>query len=242
LRLCHHPLKEKEGSEMAFKIPTLVTKRLRLRAFRRSDFDNYAALNADPEVLRYLGSGPEPWDRGRVWRHLAFLMGHWPLRGVGTWAVEHRETGAFVGVIGFSEPEGWPGLELAWALARRWWGCGYATEGAQAALDHAFTVWKRDRVISLIHPENRASIRVAERLGESLQGRIDHHGREMLSYGIDRESYERRQELRRQEAPGDQAAVEPPRLTRDRAAAKLRRSNPPSRKRRRPAPVDITAP
>jgi hypothetical protein len=51
---------------------------------------------------------------------------------------------------------------------------------------------------------------VAERLGESLQGRISHHGREMLSYGIYRESYERRQELRRQETLG-----EPPRLTRD---------------------------
>jgi RimJ/RimL family protein N-acetyltransferase len=199
---------------MAFKIPTLVTKRLRLRAFRKSDLDDYAALNADPEVLRYLGSGQEPWDRGRAWRHLAFLMGHWPLCGVGTWAVEHRETGAFVGAIGFSEPEGWPGLELAWTLARRWWGCGYATEGAQAALDHAFTVWKRDRVISLIHPENQASIRVAERLGESLQGRIDHHGREMLSYGIDRESYERRQELRRQEALGQRSRHRAPAIER----------------------------
>jgi len=158
--------------------------------------------------LRYLGGGPEPWDRGQVWRHMDFVLGHWRLGGVGTWAVEHRKTGAFVGVIGFSEPEGWPGLELAWTLARRWWGCGYATEGAQAALDYAFTVWKRESVISLIDPENRASIRVAERLGESLQGRISHHGWEMLSYGIDRESYGRRQELRRQEALLEQVTVE----------------------------------
>lgn len=184
----------------SLKIPILVTERLRLRSFRRSDFDDYAALNADPEVLRHLGSGAETWDRGRSWRHMAFLLGHWQLRGVGMWAVEHRETGAFVGTVGFSVPEGWPGFELAWTLARRWWGHGYATEAAQAALAHAFTVWQEDRVISLISPENRASIRVAERIGERLQSRIHHLGREMLCYGIDRESYERQHELRPQEA------------------------------------------
>lgn len=169
-------------------IPTLVTERLRLRAFRKSDFDDYAALNADPDVTRYLGGGGT-WDRGRSWRHLAFLLGHWQLGGSGMWALEHKETGAFVGMAGFAEPEGWPGCELAWTLARRWWGHGYATEGARAALDYAFTILKKDRVISLIQPENRASIRVAERLGQSLKGRIDHFGREMLCYGIDWESY-----------------------------------------------------
>jgi RimJ/RimL family protein N-acetyltransferase len=51
-----------------FVIPTLETERLRLRPFRRSDVDDYAALHADPEVLRYLGERPEPWDRGRSWR------------------------------------------------------------------------------------------------------------------------------------------------------------------------------
>jgi len=76
----------------------------------------------------------------------------------------------------------------SWALARRFWGHGYATEGAREALAHAFTAWGKDRVISLIHPENRASIRVAERIGERLQGRVDHLGREMLCYGLDRES------------------------------------------------------
>jgi RimJ/RimL family protein N-acetyltransferase len=167
-------------------IPTLEAQRLRLRPLRQSDFEDYAALYADPEVLRYLASGPEPWDRGRAWRHLAFVRGHWELTGAGMWAVEHKETGAFLGVTGFAAPEGWPGFELAWTLARRWWGNGYATEGARAALAHAFTVLKKDRVISLIHPENRASIRVAERIGERLQGRILHLGREMLCYGLDR--------------------------------------------------------
>jgi RimJ/RimL family protein N-acetyltransferase len=173
-------------------IPILETERLRLRTFRKTDLDDYAALTADPEVMRYLG-GTGPWERDRSWRHMAFLLGHWHLGDSGMWAVEQRGTGAFLGMIGFAEPEGWPGCELAWTLARRWWGHGYATEGAQAALAHAFTVWKKDRVISLIHPENQASIRVAERLGERLQARLDFLGREMLCYGIDRESYVSRQ-------------------------------------------------
>ena len=171
-------------------IPTLETRRLRLRQFRSSDLDNYAALRADPEVLRYLvGAGGEPWDRGRSSRHMAFMIGHWQVWGTGTWEVEHKETGAFIGIVGFSEPEGWPGLELAWTLARPHWGYGYATEAAREALAYAFTTWKRESVISLIHPENRASIRVAERIGEHLQGRANHLGREMLCFGVDRETY-----------------------------------------------------
>ena len=171
----------------AREIPTLETERLRLRAFRGSDFEDYATLRTDPEVLHYLDCGPQPWDRGRSWRHMAFLIGHWQLSGTGTWALELRETGAFLGIVGFAAPTGWPGFELAWALARRWWGHGFATEAARAALAHAFTVWRKDRVISLIHPENRASIRVAERIGERLQDRIRHLDREMLCYGIDRD-------------------------------------------------------
>ncbi|HEV7672348.1 MAG TPA: GNAT family N-acetyltransferase [Thermoanaerobaculia bacterium] len=163
----------------------LTTERLVLRPFGQGDLDDYAALYADREVVRYLAGGPEPWDRSRSWRHLAFVRGHWQLKGTGMWAIEHRESGAFVGSVGFWEPEGWPGFELAWALARHFWGFGLATEAARAALDHAFAVWRKDRVISLIHPENRASVRVAERLGESLLDRIHHGGREMLLFGIE---------------------------------------------------------
>jgi RimJ/RimL family protein N-acetyltransferase len=169
-------------------IPTLVTERLRLRPFRPSDIDDYAALNADPEVARYLLGGV-PWDRDRTWRHLAFVLGHWQLGGSGMWAVEQKETRTFVGTIGFSGPEGWVGFELSWKIVRRWWGNGYATEGARTALAYAFTVLKKDRVISFIHSENQASLRVAERLGESLQGRTEIMRQERLVYGIDRESY-----------------------------------------------------
>ncbi|HEY3567784.1 MAG TPA: GNAT family N-acetyltransferase, partial [Thermoanaerobaculia bacterium] len=64
--------------------PILETERLRLRPFRSSDVDDYARLYADPEVVRHLGGGGQPWDRGRSWRHLAFVRGHWLLAGTGS--------------------------------------------------------------------------------------------------------------------------------------------------------------
>jgi RimJ/RimL family protein N-acetyltransferase len=171
------------------EIPTLETARLRLRGLRGSDFEDYAALYADPEVTRFIGNDGETWDRGRAWRHLAFAVGHWQLQGAGVWAVEERASAELVGVIGFWEPATWPGFELSGHIARRFWGRGFASEGARAAMAYAFNVLRRQRLISLVDPANHASIRVVERIGERLQGRIDHFGRQMLLYGLDRGTY-----------------------------------------------------
>lgn len=77
-------------------IPTLDTPRLILREFREADFADYARLCADADVMRYLGAG-QPWTVGEAWRHFAFMIGHWHLRGYGPWAVEDRESGHFIG-------------------------------------------------------------------------------------------------------------------------------------------------
>jgi RimJ/RimL family protein N-acetyltransferase len=166
----------------------LETERLRLRMFREDDLDAYAAICADPEVMRYLGEG-KPLTRGEAWRQMAMILGHWRLRGFGLWAVETRATGALLGRIGFFQPEGWPGFELGWMLRRDAWGQGYATEGARRALAHAFTAMGRQRVISLIYPANAASIRVAERLGERPEGRTELFGHEVLIYAITRAAW-----------------------------------------------------
>jgi RimJ/RimL family protein N-acetyltransferase len=173
----------------ASEIPTLETTRLRLRGLRGSDFEDYAALYADPEVTRFIGNNGETWDRGRSWRHMAFAVGHWQLQGAGIWVVEEKASGAFLGMIGFWEPVTWPGFELSGHIARRFWGQGYASEGTRAAMAYAFHVLRRERLISLVNPANHASIRVVERIGERLEGRIDFLGRQMLLYGLDRATY-----------------------------------------------------
>jgi len=132
-------------------------------------------MMADPEVTRFLGDG-RPLDRADAWRQLALLIGHWELRGFGLWAVEERASGRFIGRIGCHEPDGWPGFELGYVLAREAWGQGLAREGAGAALDFARRELGRDTIISLIRPANRASIAVAEHFGARRTGSVEFYG------------------------------------------------------------------
>jgi RimJ/RimL family protein N-acetyltransferase len=108
------------------------------------------------------------------------------LRGYGHFAVEEKASGRFVGRLGFLYPAGWPGFEIGWTLARDCWGRGYAIEGARRALEYGFVELDQPHIISLIHPDNRASISVAERLGEKLEGETDLMGIRVQIYGIDR--------------------------------------------------------
>jgi RimJ/RimL family protein N-acetyltransferase len=165
-------------------VVTLETERLTLRMFREGDLEAYAAICADPEVMRYLGDGT-PLDRAGAWRQMAMIVGHWQLRGYGLLAIEERASGELIGRAGFFEPEGWPGFELGWMLRRASWGRGYATEATRRLLEYAFTDLGRERVISLIRPTNAPSIRVAERLGERLEGCVQLFGHEALVYAID---------------------------------------------------------
>lgn len=143
-------------------MPEVHTSRLLLRGFRAGDLDAHAAMDADPEVMRYMGGAV---DREESWRRMAAHIGHWLLRGYGTWAVERKADGVLVGRIGLWNPEGWPGVEIGWKLARQAWGNGYATEAARAAIEWGWHMLDVPALISLIHPQNEASIRVAERLG-----------------------------------------------------------------------------
>ena len=166
----------------------LETERLILRWFRENDLDDFYEMSRDPEVMRFLGD-VKPMDRMFTWRQMATFMGHWYFRGYGIWAVEEKSSGRVVGRIGFMNPVGWPAFELGWTLARDNWGKGYATEGARRALEYAFTEMNRDHVISLIAPDNVASIRVAERLGERVEGETTVMERGVLIYGINREQW-----------------------------------------------------
>lgn len=167
----------------------LETERLLLRPFRESDLDAYARICADPEVMRYIGAST-PRTREDAWREMAFFLGHWTLRGYGMWAVEDRHTRMFVGRIGLHHPEGWPALEVGWLLDRNRWGEGLATEGGSAAIQFAFDRLDQPRISSLIHPQNAASIRVAEKLGMKRDRVVALNGRDVLLYNRNRSSTE----------------------------------------------------
>ena len=149
-------------------IPTLETERLRLRGWREDDLDGYTAMMSDPEVTRFIGGVQ---TRNDCWRSIAAIIGHWVLRGHGMWAVERKSDGALVGRIGVWRPEGWPATEVVWALGRPYWRQGYATEAAKASLDFGFKTLSVPQLVSVIDPENFASLNVAKRLGYTKGGR-----------------------------------------------------------------------
>ena len=176
---------------MDLEIPTLETERLTLRPFREADVDPFFALSQDPDVMRYVGDRRVPTLQ-ETWRAVAGWLGHWALRGYGQWAIEERGRGRLIGRAGIINPVDWPGPEVGYLLGREWWGHGYATEAAQAAMDWGFTERGFHDLLSLIDPANLASIAVATRLGESLRGDTDLWGNRVLIYGISRDEWEAR--------------------------------------------------
>ena len=148
-----------------------VTQRLILRTYRPDDLPEYAALNADPEVYRWLGGHPmshQDSDDTAAWAQDLFAA-----EGIGLLAVERRQDGEFLGMCGLHHQESYPDdVEVGWRLARRHWGHGYATEAASAWLDLGFGPLGFARIISITEPENRRSVAVMQRLGLI----VDHYG------------------------------------------------------------------
>ena len=147
--------------------PTLETARLILRPTSGEDFEPWAAFSADEEASRFLG-GPQP--RETAWRMMCTMAGSWVVRGFGMFSVIDKESGRWAGRLGPWQPEGWPGTEVGWGIAREFWGKGYAPEGATAAIDWAFANLGWEDIIHCIAPDNHASQAVARRLGSTLQG------------------------------------------------------------------------
>ena len=143
-------------------IPVLETDRLRLRGWTAADFDTLVDFYADEDLTRYVGGTSDRWDG---WRRFTAMAGHWTLRGHGLWAVEAKADQRLVGWCGLLSPEGWPEPEIGWSLFAGEHGRGYATEAALRARDYAYRDLGWTTLMSLVHPDNRPSIRVAERLG-----------------------------------------------------------------------------
>jgi RimJ/RimL family protein N-acetyltransferase len=147
----------------------LRTDRLVVRPWRDEDRTPWAAMNADPEVMRYLGP---PLDRAAADAMLDRLADAIARQGWGLWAVEvvaGDGPEGFVGFTGLSRPRFdaafTPCVEVGWRLARAAWGNGYATEAAGAALGYAFDVLGLDEVVSFTTVANARSRAVMERLG-----------------------------------------------------------------------------
>lgn len=151
------------------------TARLLMRRWRESDRAPFAALNADPEVMRYF---PSTQDRATSDSSIDRFEQRFDEQGFGLWALEIAATGEFIGFTGLNPmPEGVPGvggLEVGWRLARAAWHQGYATEAARAALGVAFRDVGLDEVWSMTAVLNTPSKAVMLRLGMLPYAHFDH--------------------------------------------------------------------
>ena len=141
----------------------LETERLLLRPLTIADIDEFVALHDDAEVTRFIGR----LDRPAAEELLQSVEREWLERGHGMFAVRDRATGRFLGRAGLKYWQQFDETEVGWVLRRDAWGYGYATEAAQACLDWGFACLDLPYFTAMIHPDNRASIRLAGRLGMS---------------------------------------------------------------------------
>jgi RimJ/RimL family protein N-acetyltransferase len=146
-------------------VAELRTARLLLRQWRDSDLEPFAALNADPEVMRHFPSVLTRAESDALALGARALISS---RGWGLWAVEVVEGARFIGFVGLAQPRFdahfTPAVDIGWRLAREHWGSGYATEGARAVVATAFDELGLDELVSFTTVANAASRRVMERL------------------------------------------------------------------------------
>jgi len=149
--------------------PTLETPRLSFTGHSLGDYEDCASMWADPLVVRHVGG--QPVSPQEVWTKLLRYVGHWQLLGYGYWVVRERDSGRFVGEVGFADfkralvpsLDGTP--EAGWVLASWAHGRGFATEAVSAALVWGDERFARARTACIINVENLASIRVASKCG-----------------------------------------------------------------------------
>jgi RimJ/RimL family protein N-acetyltransferase len=163
----------------------LETPRLILRRLLPEDLDSLFALYSDPEIRRYFPEGTLTYEETREeleW----FLNGHPRHPELGLWATIHKESSQFIGRCGLLPwtIDGRPEVEVAYLLAKEYWGQGLATEAAQGILDYGFEQLGLSRLICMIDPGNQASINVARRIGMTFEREAEDEKGPFLIYSI----------------------------------------------------------
>ncbi|MBI3729561.1 MAG: GNAT family N-acetyltransferase [Burkholderiales bacterium] len=158
-----------------FKIPeSLETTRLQLRMFREEDWLALHEHYSDPECTSF--TFRRALTEGESWRAMASMLGHWQLRGYGPYAIVEKTSEAIIGAAGLWYPNDWPEPEIKWALTRRYWGKAYASEAVRAVQTMAAEYLPDLPLISFIHSDNLASIKLALAVGARLEKQVEFRG------------------------------------------------------------------
>lgn len=152
--------------ELALKPIELETPRLKLRQWQPDDYPAFAAMTADPQVMRYFPAVLSQEESNQMADKLAALITE---KGWGFWAVEQKQRAEFIGFVGLHEQTqqipGAPFIEIGWRLSRQYWRQGYAAEAANRALAFAFDELKQSSVYAFTTKQNLPSRGLMEKLG-----------------------------------------------------------------------------
>lgn len=144
----------------------IETERLILRTWQKEDAEAYFQINQDPQVIEFLRG---PMTKEQVDEFISAMIIHNDKHSYTLWAVELKETDELIGFIGLKyidwEAHFTPAVEVGWRLGSQYWGKGYATEGASAALNYGFKRCGLKEIVSFTVPSNVRSIRVMEKIG-----------------------------------------------------------------------------
>lgn len=163
----------------------LETDSLILRHQVLEDLDDLWALYCDPEITKYIPDAPRSREEAK--EELEWHMhGHPRFPELGLWATIHKETGKFIGRCGLLPwtIDGQPEVEVAYTIAREYWGQGLGTEVARAILNYGFEKLYLTRLICVIEPENTASKKVAEKIGMKFEREAHDEMGPFLIYSI----------------------------------------------------------
>jgi [ribosomal protein S5]-alanine N-acetyltransferase len=171
--------------------PEIETERLILRMFKTEDAPVFHRLWNDAEVMKYIDDSWRPSledTRAAMTR----LAGRWREQGFGQWAVVLKDEARIIGYAGFKLLDGGPEVELLYGIDKPYWNRGYTTEAGRACLSYVFAETPLERIVAVALPENVGSWRVMEKLGMGSEGLARYYNKDLVSYAILREEFEKR--------------------------------------------------
>ena len=163
----------------------LETDRLFIRGLRADDLDELYEVCGDPELMRHVGDG-RPLTREQTRQWIEKSQDNYRRHGFGCAAVVAKDGSRFAGYCGLVYGPGGADMEIIYALKKQYWGAGLASEAAAAMIEYGFGKCRLKRIVATIDPANRASVRIAEKLGMThREDRLDEHGLPEAVYAIE---------------------------------------------------------
>ena len=164
-------------------IPTLTTSRLTLRPFSLADDISLHQIMNEPGIMQYFPR-TDPPDMQRVQKIIQNQFNQWEEYHLGWWAVAPYGQKELIGWNGLQYLPETGEVEVGYLLSKKFWGQGYATEGAQASIEYGFQHFKFDEIIGLTHPENTASQNVLKKCGMSFTHQAEYFGIQVYRFRI----------------------------------------------------------